>query len=65
MMRILKWAFETVEQARTDTQPTNHGMSHSRQRALTQDISDIPCERRLWDIRVTGESPSKRSSKRP
>lgn len=64
-MRIIKWAFDTVEQTRTDTQPTNHGMSWSRVRAITQDISSIPCERRLWDIRITGESPNRRGDKRP
>lgn len=64
-MRILKWAFETVEQARTDTQPTNHGMSHARIRDLTQDVTGIPCERRFWDIRITGERPDGRNSGRP
>lgn len=65
-MRILKWAFETAEQAKTDTQPTNHGMSRGRLNDLTRDVSMSRhrSDRTNWDIRVSGEKPDN-SRRRP
>ena len=62
-MRIIKRADKNVEQTRRDTQATAHGMSLKRLNALTKDITGLSCDRKDWDIQISGESPNKRSKR--